>query len=197
MQVGARPTGCTAQTLLGTVAHAPPHVRQIRHGHIRSSATQACEARSEVRALDGCSAGTNVNNQDYGRVDEMIPLPTSVDHKPETGLQPTPILGIRRCHCACSRYVIYTVARAREGVGRTWGITVKDAPGAAGGCVMPGVRRTSGRPRAGDSPRCAAPRAGEPLEPSPGIPLWASDYPADMKVRGVAWVWCSAERVLW
>ena len=93
--------------------------------------------------------------------------------------------------------VIYTVARAREGVGRTWGITVKDAPGAAGGCVMPGVRRTSGRPRAGDSPRCAAPRAGEPLEPSPGIPLWASDYPADMKVRGVAWVWCSAERVLW
>ena len=94
-------------------------------------------------------------------------------------------------------YVIYTVARAREGVGRTWGITVKDAPGAAGGCVMPGVRRTSGRPRAGDSPRCAAPRAGEPLEPSPGIPLWASDYPADMKVRGVAWVWCSAERVLW
>ena len=96
-----------------------------------------------------------------------------------------------------SVHVIYTVARAREGVGRTWGITVKDAPGAAGGCVMPGVRRTSGRPRAGDSPRCAAPRAGEPLEPSPGIPLWASDYPADMKVRGVAWVWCSAERVLW
>ena len=97
----------------------------------------------------------------------------------------------------CPPHVIDTVARAREGVGRTWGITVKDAPGAAGGCVMPGVRRTSGRPRAGDSPRCAAPRAGEPLEPSPGIPLWASDYPADMKVRGVAWVWCSAERVLW
>ena len=41
-------------------------------------------------------------------------------------------------------YVIYTVARAREGVGRTWGITATSrAPGAA----HLGHHRTQGRPQ--------------------------------------------------
>ena len=40
-----------------------------------------------------------------------------------------------------------TVARARGEVGPTPGITVIAAPGAAAAAVMPGVRRTPGRPR--------------------------------------------------
>ena len=41
--------------------------------------------------------------------------------------------------------VLYTVTRARRGVGLTPGITVIGAPRAAVAAVMPGVRRTPGR----------------------------------------------------
>ena len=55
-----------------------------------------------------------------------------------------------------------TVARAREEVGPTRGITVKAAPTAAAAAVMPGVRRTPGRPRGGDT------RGRNDPPPSPG-----------------------------
>ena len=64
-------------------------------------------------------------------------------------------LSRRRALVLGSDVTNYKVARARGGVGPTWGITVITAPGAAAAGVIPGVRRTPGRLRDRDKARGA------------------------------------------
>ena len=52
---------------------------------------------------------------------------------------------------------MYTVARARGGVSRTSGITMKDLPATPADLVMPEVRRTCGLVEPRDAPPPAAP----------------------------------------
>ena len=55
-----------------------------------------------LTSLDGCSACTDVNNQDSAKVDHQLLYSlapaTSLDLVSDTGLRPTPILGNRICH---------------------------------------------------------------------------------------------------